>query len=123
MLVGRSADEVDGIELEYPPAALDLKYIPRQRDAGALVQWAESYEQRVYAELDSFGGPGSSEIPSHIRLEGVLWLEHVKFSFEGQTVAPKRMLMVDDLHRLRRKQRALLIDELTVIGVHRCVCD
>jgi len=80
-----------------------------------LIQWAESYEQRVYAELDSFGGPGPSEIPSHIRLEGVLWLEHVKFSFEGHAVAPKRMLMVDDLHRLRRKQRALLIDELTVM--------
>lgn len=117
MLVGRSADQVEGIEIEYPPAALDLKYIPRHRDAAELIQWAESYEQRVYAELDSFGGPSSSEIPSHIRLEGVLWLEHVKFSFEGHTVAPKRMLMVDDLHRLRRKQRALLIDELTVMRV------
>ena len=115
MLVGKGSDEVDGIELEYPPAALDLKYIPRHRNARALIQWAESYEQSVYAELDSFGAPGSSAIPSHVRLEGVLWLEHVKFSFEGHPVAPKRMLMVDDLHRLRRKQRALLIDELTVM--------
>ena len=115
MLVGMSADQVEGIELEYPPAVLDLKYIPRHRDARVLIQWAESYEQSVYAELDSFGTSGPSAIPSHIRLEGVLWLEHVKFSFEGHQVAPKRMLMVDDLHRLRRKQRALLIDELTVM--------
>lgn len=114
MLVGRAADQVEGIELEYGSAAQDLKYIPRHRDASALIHWAESFEQSVYAELDSFGVPSTSSIASHIRFEGVLWLEHVKFSFEGHPVAPKRMLMVDDLHRLRRKQRALLIDELTV---------
>lgn len=115
MLLGRGADELDGIELEYSIPAQDLKHIPRLRDATSLVQWAESYEQSVYAELDSFGAPSVSNVPSHFRFEGVLWLQHVRFLYQDNVVAPKRMLMVDDLHRLRRKQRALLIDELTVL--------
>ena len=46
-------------------------------------------------------------------LDGVLWLQSVRFSYQDQTLAPKRLLMIDDLHRLRRSQRALLIREIT----------
>jgi hypothetical protein len=54
-------------------------------------------------------------MPSHVRFEGVLWLQSVKFNLDGKLIAPKRLLMIDDLHKLRRKQRALLIEELTEI--------
>jgi hypothetical protein len=54
-------------------------------------------------------------MPLHVRFEGVLWLQAASFRIGGHSVAPKRLLMLDDLHKLRRKQHALLIDELTVL--------
>lgn len=115
MLIGKAPSELEHIELEYDDASLDLKYIPPLRSALELVKWAEQYEQRVYAQLDTFTTTSTDNIPSHVRFEGVLWLQSVKFIYEGNPVAPKRMLMIDDMHRLRHKQRNLLIDELTVL--------
>jgi hypothetical protein len=47
------------------------------------------------------------------RLDGLLWLQSVRFLHQGRLLAPKRLLMIDDLHRLRRSQRAMLIQETT----------
>jgi len=49
----------------------------------------------------------------HVRFEGVLWLQAVRFVVDGKQVAPRRLLMIDDVHKLRRKQRSMLIEELT----------
>src|ERR1700730_8566498 len=51
----------------------------------------------------------------NVRFEGVLWLQSVRFVFDGKEVAPRRLLMIDDVHKLRRRQRAMLIEELTEI--------
>jgi hypothetical protein len=115
-LLGFSApQQLDAIHLEYQDAASDLKGIPLLQNARALAEWAEQHEQRVYAQLDAFVGRSNAEMPLHVRFEGVLWLQAVSFRIGGHSVAPKRLLMIDDLHKLRRKQRALLIDELTVL--------
>jgi len=42
-----------------------------------------------------------------------LWLESVHFFRNGREIAPQRLLMVDDLHKLRDSQRAFLVTELT----------
>ena len=60
-------------------------------------------------------GINGADMGAHVRFESVLWLQSVKFIRDGQEVIPRRMLMIDDLHRLRRKQRATLIDEMTEI--------
>jgi hypothetical protein len=51
-------------------------------------------------------------MPVHVRFESVLWLQGVTFVRDGKILAPQRLLMIDDLHKLRRKQRDLLIEEL-----------
>ena len=114
-LVGPNiAGDLSSLRLTYESEAADLKSIPRVPDAQKLVQWAEKQEQRVYAQLDALGGQSTSDIPSHLQFEGPIWLQAVRFHVDGESVAPKRLLMIDDLHKLRRKQRALLIDELTI---------
>jgi hypothetical protein len=107
-------DQLSSIHLTYGPEAADLKGIPRLTDAQRLADWAEKHEQRVYAQLDALVGQAIPDIPSHPQFEGTIWLQAVRFHFAGSLVAPNRLLMADDLHKLRRKQRALLIDELTV---------
>lgn len=93
----------------------DLQGIPGITNALELATWAEEHEQKVYAQLDSFMGPVNTALPAQFRFEGVLWLQAITFIHEGRIVGSKRILMVDDMHKLRRKQRALLVDELTVM--------
>lgn len=113
-LVGYDISErFDRIRLEYQDLAQDLKFIPTTTSAADLVHWAEQRERSVYAELDSLTAKHQLQMAPHVRFEGVLWLQAVKFIVEDKEVAPKRLLMIDDLHRLRRKQRSLLIQELT----------
>ena len=114
-LLGLGAPEqLAAIKLDYA-AVPPLQGIPMLDTALELATWAEEHEQRVYAQLDAFLGPLSGGLPAHLRFEGVLWLQAIQFQYEGRTVAPQRLLMVDDMHKLRRKQRAMLIDELTVM--------
>jgi hypothetical protein len=115
LLIGAGPDELEDIEVVYDSGiGTALKYIPQRGSAKEIIDWAEQYEQNVYAQLDTF--VSNLELtPQHERFESVLWLQSVVFTYQDNVVAPKRMLMLDDLHRLRRKQRALLIDELIVL--------
>lgn len=114
-LVGvNTPEKLDTIKLEYTEQSRDLKGIPRLSNARELINWAEQHEQSVYARLDAFSEHGDSEMPVHFQFEGPLWLQSVIFIVDGRPVASKRLLMIDDLHKLRRTQRALLIDELTI---------
>jgi hypothetical protein len=108
-----SADQLQNVRLEYDEVGKDLKSIPTLNSALDLVHWAENRERTVYTELDSVIGNRGREISAQVRFEGVLWLQSVRFSLDGELIAPGRMLMIDDLHKLRRKQRAMLIEEFT----------
>lgn len=107
-----SPDQLDNVSLTYDSLAADLKSIPTLSSAAELVQWADKRERAVYAELDSLGGDGSESVV-HVRFESVLWLQSVKFIRDGREVIPGRLLMIDDVQYLRRKQRSVLIEELT----------
>jgi hypothetical protein len=110
-----SPAQLDDVRLEYEEPGRDLKSVPTQGPASELIHWAEQRERTVYAELDSLSGKSGPELPPHVRFEGLLWLQSVRFFVNGAEVAPRRMLMIDDLHKLRRKQRVMLIGELTEI--------
>lgn len=107
------ADQLDSVRLEYDEIGQDFKSIPTNLSAGGLMRWAEQRERSVYAVLDSLGGSDRQGMPTHVRFESVLWLQSVRFIVNNKAVAPRRLLMIDDLHKLRKKQRALLIEELT----------
>jgi hypothetical protein len=109
-----SPEQLTEVSLDHV-AVPGLQGIPVLQSALELANWAEAHERRVYAQLDTFMGPASASLPAHARFEGVLWLQSIQFVHEGRTVGGQRLLMVDDMHKLRRKQRALLIDELTVM--------
>lgn len=107
-----STDQLDTIQIEYADSACDIKSIPLATTASELILWAEQRERGVYAQLDALDTPSNGDSLNHVRFEGVLWLQGIKFMRNGKTVAPKRLLMIDDLHKLRRKQHELLLQEL-----------
>jgi hypothetical protein len=113
-LLGFSSNErLDSITLEYDNIGADLKSIPTAASCSELIRWAEQRERSVYAELDSISDTAREALPADVRFEGVLWLQSVRFVLDGKVVAPKRLLMIDDVQKLRRKQRRVLIEELT----------
>jgi hypothetical protein len=113
LLANHPADQIlDHISVAYDDSARDLQAIPLLTSAGELSRWAEQRERSVYTQLDLVSREDGEAIQD-LRLEGVLWLQSVQFSYQGRQLAPKRLLMIDDLHRLRRSQRSLLIQELT----------
>ncbi len=110
-----SPEQLEGLLLDHAALGTDLKSIPVVATASELLQWADRRERAVYAELDAMSGGRAADRSLHVRFESILWLQSVKFIWEGREVIPHRMLMVDDLHRLRRKQRTMLIEEMTEI--------
>ena len=115
VFLGLSGDDaLHSIKLEYGSGAQDIRSIPKMDSALELLRWAEQQEKNIYAELDAFAGKSNQEIPENQQFECLTWLQTIQFVRDGSPVAANRLLMIDDLHRLRSKQRALLIDELVV---------
>ena len=67
------------------------------------------------ASLNSIAGAPDAAAPTQVRFEAALWLQTVRFIQNGKTVAPKRLLMIDDIQKLRKSQRTLLVDELVTL--------
>jgi len=104
-----SIDQLTNITIEYPSELLDLTAIPKEESPQKLAQWAEQCERKVYSHLDALNDDDASgNLPAHVRFEGVLWLQGVKFKSNGEELVPRRVLMIDDLQALRKKQRELL---------------
>lgn len=115
LLIDVAPEKFGDIEVNYSQCSgATLKHIPEKGSAKELIGWAEQYEKILYDQLDTLVTSVDSS-PQHERFESILWLQSVEFTYEGSVVAPKRMLMIDDMHRLRRKQRELLKDELIVM--------
>lgn len=107
-----STDQLVDVRLEYDELGRDLKSIPVAESAVELVRWAEERERAVYAKLDSLIGDASADLPVHVRFESVLWLQSVRFFRGDKVVAPRRLLMIDDLQKLRKRQRSMMLEEL-----------
>ncbi len=113
LLANPAADGVlDQITVHYDDSAKDLQGVPKLANAGDLCRWAEKQERSLYTKLDTVTRDNDESVRD-LRLDGVLWLQSTTFVFLGRTLAPQRLLMIDDLHRLRRSQRSLLIRETT----------
>jgi hypothetical protein len=113
MLLGQSSlEQLSAVQLEYDVSARDLTSIPTNLSPVALATWAEHRERTVYAALDSIAALRTEGLPTDVRFESVLWLQSVKFLHQGKPIAPRRILMIDDTHRLRRRQHALLLREI-----------
>lgn len=110
LIGGSGQNELEAVRLEYDVGATELKSIPLSATAHEIAAWAERREREIYGQLDSITTPDTG--PTDVRLEAVLWLQAVRFFYRDRLVAPKRLLMIDDIQKLRKSQRTLLIDEL-----------
>lgn len=106
-------NDLSNISLQYDDSARDLTLVPCLASAVDMETWAQQQERLLYVQLESLPSAKTQEASLHVRYEGLLWLKAVTFFLNGRPIAARRLLMIDDLHKLRRKQRDLLLTELT----------
>jgi len=112
-LLGRpSTDQLEDVRLQYEALGADPKSIAALESIAELAKWAEQREQAAYEQLDPLIGVGAIDLPLHVRFESILSLQAVRFNRNGEMLAPRRLLMLDDVQRLRKRQRALLLEEM-----------
>ncbi len=113
LLLGHSSiEQLTSVRLEYDDSARDLKSIPTKLSLRELSAWAEQRERTVYGALDSIAAVHTGALPTDARFESILWLQSVRFIRDAKVIIPHRILMIDDTHRLRRRQHALLLEEI-----------
>jgi hypothetical protein len=100
------------VEVALPGTATFL-HIPNVSNAQDLYDWATRTERAIYADLDRLGPDTGSQKQIHSTLEATRWLASVVIRYKGKTCTWQRMLMLDDVHKLQRSQRELLLDETT----------
>ncbi|MGO8898786.1 MAG: hypothetical protein ACLQU5_10630 [Isosphaeraceae bacterium] len=121
LAVVRSALAIRG--LDYPndvarlrvaaPSALDLPADLQLPCSGqAIYDWARGLERTICAELDSFGPLQATSLPGHDTLFALAVVRPDALTIDGQQVAERVVLMMDDIHMLTSRQRALLVERV-----------
>lgn len=109
--------------LEYPqglarinvaaPGTIDLPAdlsLPGPGDA--VYEWARGLERTICGELDSFGPLQAGSLPGHDSLFSLSIIRPEAITIDGQRVAERILLMMDDIHMLTSQQRSLLVERV-----------
>lgn len=100
------------IELALPKMSTFL-HLPNVASAQEMYEWATRTERAIYADLDRLGPDTGSQKQVHSTLESIHWLSKVQVRYKAKDRPWQRMLLLDDVHKLQRTQRDLLLDETT----------
>ena len=78
----------------------------------AIYDWARGLERTICAELDSFGPLQATSLPGHDALFALAVVHPDALTIDGQQVAERVVLLMDDIHMLTSQQRALLVERV-----------
>jgi hypothetical protein len=87
-----------------PPAGLELPC-----DGLAAYQWAKDLEAAVCDTIDSFGPSVGDSVPGSDTLTSLALLRPEGLTVDGEPVAERTLVMLDEVDRLTRQQRERLI--------------
>ena len=88
------------IEIVYPCSGVDL------------YDWARSVEKTICTALDSFGPLRVTSLPGLDSLFALSILQPHNLTINGNRVADRIVIMMDDIHMLTSGQRALLVERV-----------
>jgi hypothetical protein len=75
-----------------------------------LYQWAANSESQICAALDSFAPLEAVSVPGHDTLFSLPLVRPEALHIDGKPIVPRTLLMLDDIHKLTKSQRRLLIE-------------
>jgi hypothetical protein len=96
-----------------PAQAVDLPVGLEAPCSGqALYDWARGVERTICAELDSFGPLRPASPPGHDGLFSLAIIRPEALRIDGEQVAERVVLMMDDIHMLTAQQRTSLVERV-----------
>ena len=98
---------IDALPDDPPIPGLDLPC-----DGKQLRAWAEKLERAVCDVIDSLMPPGNSSAPGHDCLHSLRLLDANAIKVGGTSPAERWLVLLDDVHKLTRKQRQKLSETL-----------
>lgn len=94
-----------------PDDSADLE-IAANSDGNAIFEWARLIESEISKALDSFD-PQPPTAPGHEKLTSLGLLKPERFLLDGKPIAPRVLVMFDDVHKLSSSQRLSVGKALT----------
>jgi len=119
-------------KLNYPDDLYKLTIAPAPADdlpvgisfpcnGRVLYEWAQDLELRVCSAIDSLGPSNVEPSPGHDSLTSLKVITPQSLELEGQPIASRVLLMLDDVQKLTHRQRErlfqTLIDARSSVGV------
>ena len=95
-----------------PDAALLPADLELPCSGDTLYQWAREIEKAICSELDSFGPMQAKALPGHDVLFALSVIRPEAVTIDGQPVADRVVIMMDDIHMLTSAQRGLLVERV-----------
>lgn len=77
-----------------------------------LNQWAHAIERKICTELDSFGPMRATSLPGHDILFALSIIRPDTLEVDGEPIASKIVIMMDDIHMLTSVQRSFLVERV-----------
>lgn len=88
------------VDIEYPCSGL------------VLYEWARKVEKTICGALDSFGPLRVTSLPGLDSLFALSLLQVQNLVVDGNSVADRAVIMMDDIHMLTAAQRSLLVERV-----------
>lgn len=106
--------ELSRVTVLVPPAEVDLGASPVDLPCSgqALYDWARAVEKTICNALDSFGPLKAEALPGQDTLFSLAILQPQSLRIDGEPVADRVILMMDDIHMLTSPQRELLLRQV-----------
>lgn len=112
---------LDRIQITPPSDGSTISGLTFPCTGKALHDWAEQREAKLCSSLDSFGPLNVDSLPGDESLLSLAVIQPQNLLVDGNPVAERLLLMMDDIHKLTGHQRALLvqtvIDARSPVGV------
>lgn len=95
--------------IESPKEAPSLKSMSFPCSGQQLYEWAEQREAALCKSLDSLGPLLPDTLPGDDDLYSLKFIESGNLTIDGKPIAPRILLMMDDVHKLTGEQRELVL--------------
>lgn len=102
--------DLNSISLSRTKGVSNITGIPSDLTGVSLYKWAQQLERDICDAIDSFAPLSESRLPGHDSLVGLQLLAGQPPLLDGNSIAKRVILLLDDVHKLATKQREWLID-------------
>jgi len=102
-------EDLTRLQMHATPEQSEQLSLPASGRGNELHEWAREVERSVYESLDSLEPEPALPKIGHENLHSLDLIKEAQITIDGAQVAQRVLIMLDDVHKLARRQRHCLI--------------